>query len=412
MRKIKILYINQYFRHPSEPGITRSYWIAQELIKNGYEVVMLAHRNALLDFVKNPPAVEVTIIDGIKVIYIRNEYDNSMGIFARGKSFVKFMLLSTHYALKENNIDLVIATSTPLTVAFPALIRKWFKKTPFIFEVRDLWPEVPIQMNAIKNKTFQRFLRWFEKITYRNAIHVVALSPGMQKGVNKYIPIHKTSMIPNMAKIDKFWPREKNKEMMFEMGLNPNSFKVIYFGTMGLANAIPYIIDAIRIINSTNKDDIEFLFVGHGRFLKTIEELSKSEFTNNIKSFSRKTMAEMSEILNFSDVSLVTFTNLPILSTNSPNKLFDSLSAGKPTIVNSAGWTKEMVENHSCGLFTDPNNPSDLADKILFLKNNPEIAIEMGKNSRKIAESTYDKSILCKQFAEMVNTQYNSLNFS
>lgn len=399
----KILYINQYFRHPKEPGITRSYWIARELIKAGYDVTMLAHRNALLDFVENPPAVEKTTIDDIRVIYVRNEYDNSMGVIARSWSFLKFMFKSTYYALREKNVDLVIATSTPLTVAFPALMRKWFKKTPFIFEVRDLWPEGPIQMGGIKNQFVIKFLQWFEKTTYKNAIHVVALSPGMQEGVIKHIPKERTTMIPNMAKIDKFWPREKDVELMKAMGLKTKSFKVIYFGQMGLSNAIPYILETIIIINRQNANDIEFLFVGHGKFFKEIEGFAKNEGFKNIKVFGRKTMSEMSEIINFCDLSLVTFTNLPILYTNSPNKLFDSLSAGIPVIVNSPGWTKHMVETHQCGLFSDPEKPEDMAEKIIWLKENPKARDEMGKNARKLAETKYDKSILCKQFVDVVN---------
>ena len=114
-------------------------------------------------------------------------------------------------------------------------------------------------------------------------------------------------------------------------------------------------------------------------------------------------MEELSEIVNFCDLSLITFQNIPILSTNSPNKLFDSLSAGKPIIVNSAGWTKNLVEEHNCGLYVDPENPQDLADKILYLNENPEICKQMGQNSRILAETTYDKSILCGKFADLVN---------
>lgn len=98
----------------------------------------------------------------------------------------------------------------------------------------------------------------------------------------------------------------------------------------------------------------------------------------------------------------MTFADIPILATNSPNKLFDSLSAGKPIIVNSPGWTKDLVEDYRCGLFVDPKKPEDLASKILFLFENPEVCEEMGVNSRKVAESKYDKSILCKKFVDVV----------
>jgi glycosyltransferase involved in cell wall biosynthesis len=112
-----------------------------------------------------------------------------------------------------------------------------------------------------------------------------------------------------------------------------------------------------------------------------------------------------SELVNASDISLVTFSNLPILQTNSPNKLFDSLSAEKPIIVNSAGWTKALVEDHNCGFFVDPADPVDCADKILNIYQERELLIQMGKNSRELAMTKYDKGILCKQVVDIVESQ-------
>ena len=116
-------------------------------------------------------------------------------------------------------------------------------------------------------------------------------------------------------------------------------------------------------------------------------------------------MSQTSEIVNFCDVSVVSFRDIPILYTNSPNKLFDSLSAGKPIIVNSRGWTKELVEQEDCGFFVDPQNPKALADCVVFLRENPSIVKNMGLNSRRLAEDRFDKSILCRQFAEIVEVQ-------
>jgi glycosyltransferase involved in cell wall biosynthesis len=401
MDKKKILYINQYFRKPTEPGITRSYWITQKLIEEGYEVTMLAHRNTLLEHVQGiVPRFEIVDVDGIRVIYLRNQYSNEMCTCARAWAFLSFMFRSIWWTLKEKDVDLVIATSTPLTVAVPALFRKWLRNTPFIFEVRDLWPEVPIQMGAIKNKVAVKFLRWFEKLTYRNACHVIALSPGMQEGVEKYIPHERTSMIPNMAKIDKFWRREKNLTLLRELGLRGDTFKVIYFGQMGLSNAMREVIATVGEVLSPT-DDVEFLFLGHGRFKAKVEE--KFSDDNRVHVFERVPMERMSEIVNLCDVSLVTFTDLPILYTNSPNKLFDSLSAGIPVIVNSAGWTKEMVETHKCGVFADPATKGSMVAAILGLKDDPELCRHLGENARNLAESHYDKSILCDQFAQVVN---------
>lgn len=401
MKKKKILYINQYFKHPSEPGITRSYWIALELIKHGYEVTMLAHRNVQLKHIDDAQPVEIQYVDGIKVIYIRNAYSNDMGVWARVWSFLKFMFKSTRYAIKEKDIDLVIATSTPLTVAFPALLRKLFKNTRYVFEVRDLWPEAPIQMGALKNSLLIWLLRKFEEITYKNAEHVVALSPGMQEGVTKYIDREKTSMIPNMAKIDQFWPREKNVELMESMGLSKESFKAIYFGQMGRSNDIPFIVDAARKVHTNKKENIEFLFIGHGTMWNKANNIKNNEGLTNIHIFERKPMDEISEIVNFCDVALVTFSDIPILKTNSPNKLFDALSAGKPVIVNSNGWTKKMVEKYKCGFYVKSSD--ELVDVLKTLSYDHQLREEMGKNARNLAENKYDKSILCDQFAKKIN---------
>ena len=153
------------------------------------------------------------------------------------------------------------------------------------------------------------------------------------------------------------------------------------------------------------RDDatVEFIFAGGGSQEKELKNMVESFGLNNVKFLGRFSMKEMSELVNLSDVSMVSFKDLPILYTNSPNKLFDSLSAGKPIIVNSAGWTKDMVEEHKCGYYVNPNKPNELVEKIKYLQSNPQIVEEMGANSRKLAETKYDKSILCKQFADVVD---------
>jgi glycosyltransferase involved in cell wall biosynthesis len=210
---MKILYLHQYFKTPDEPGGTRSYWIAKELIKNGYQVTMITSS------LKFSEEIRKIYIDGIEVIYIRVDYEQSMNPMKRVNAFLKFMFRSLIIAIKQKNVDLVIATSTPLTIGIPALILKWFKNIPFIFEVRDLWPEAPIQLGIIKNRWLILAAHFLEKTIYKNASHVIALSPGMQEGVLKYLNKEKVTMIPNMAKIDIFWPREKNYEKALELDL-------------------------------------------------------------------------------------------------------------------------------------------------------------------------------------------------
>ncbi|MGB5819487.1 MAG: glycosyltransferase family 4 protein [Saonia sp.] len=393
---MKILYIHQYFATPKEPGGTRSYWISKELIKQGHQVTMLTTN-------KGRGKSKKVVIEDINVIYLNIPYSNHMSILQRLMSFMKFMLLSSWKVLKSKDYDLIIATSTPLTVGFPALIGKKLKNIPYLFEVRDLWPEVPVQMGGLKNKLAIKFAYWFENQIYKNAMHIVALSPGMRKGVTSTgVSDKKVTTIPNMSKIDKFWPREKKISLITELGLNPNSFKVVYFGSMGLANGMDYILDGAKFLNGDS--NIEFVFLGGGSVEDTIKRRCKEEGIPHMNFYGRVPMDRLSEIVNVCDVSLVSFTNLPILATNSPNKLFDSLSAGKPIIVNSSGWTKDMVERHQCGVFVDPTRPKKLAEQIIKLKNDSALCRTYGENARKLAEEKFDKSILCTQFVELVES--------
>ena len=395
---MNILYIHQYFKTPREPGATRIYFIVRRLIEAGHRVTVIT-QNKKAEINK-----ELKIIDGIHIVYIKNAYSNEMSIPMRIKSFFNFMYKASIEAFHHKGIDLVIATSTPLSVGLPALLLKWFKKTPFIFEVRDLWPEVPIQMGGIKNPVIRKIAISFEEIIYKNADHIVALSPGMYDGVVKHVDQRKVSMIPNMAKKDRFWPREKNSSIIQKLALRSESFKVIHFGTIKIANGLMYILEAALMLKETQVQDIDFVFLGEGKAEKELKDFKRKNKLTNVFFYDRVPMEMTSEIVNLCDVSLVPFKNIPILATNSPNKLFDSLAAGKPIIVNSNGWTKTMVEDNECGAYVDPNNPADLANLLLDWKQKPELLRKLGKNSRKLAESTYDESILTKKFVDIVNS--------
>lgn len=394
---MKIVYIHQYFRTPEEPGGTRSYWISKELIRRGHEVFMVTSCNKSNFKIKNKN------IDGIHVIYIKNDYDMNFSLFKRLKSFIRFMCLSYKESAKIKGVDLVFATSTPLTVGITALMLKYIKKIPYVFEVRDLWPEVPIQMGAVRNPIIKFISNLVEKIIYKKSEHVIALSPGMYNGVrSKGINKKKISMIPNMAKIDKFYSRPIDKTLYSKYKLKESTFKVIHFGAIGLANGVEYIIEAANILKQQNQNQIDFIFAGGGSQENKMKDLSNKYKLSNVYFLGKLKMKDISELVNLCDCSLVSFANIPILRTNSPNKLFDSLSAQKPIIVNSNGWTRTMVEENKCGVYVDPMYPTELVDILIQWEKNPDIIKKMGMNSRLLAEKEYDKSILTKKVVSVI----------
>ncbi len=395
---MKILYIHQYFHFPNEYGGTRSYWIAKKFVSAGHDVTVITSTNR-----KQDKLIKKEKIENLNIIYIRIPYDNKMSKGKRVFAFVKFMLLSIIYLQKQNNIDLVYATSTPLTIGVPALFRYYISKTPFIFEVRDLWPEFPIQVGAIKNRTLIKMLQWFEKLIYEKSIHIVALSPGMKAGVLKTgIDDNKVTVIPNMSKPDLFYPRKKSSKLASGFNIDLSKFNVIHFGAMGVANGLDYIIDAAIIAQKKKAEDLNFIFLGDGFVKNNLIVRVQKEGLNNVQFIDKQNLETTSEVVNLCDVSVVSFMKIPVTKTNSPNKLFDSLSAGKPIIVNSSGWTKKLVEDNNCGFFVNPDYPDELIQKIIQLKNDKLLYNALCNNARELSIKEFDKEKLTDEIVRLV----------
>lgn len=399
---MNILYVHQYFVTPQEPGATRSYWISKELVRRGHHVTVITGNSES----KHVPGRFDR--DGIDVIYVNNLYNNSQTKLQKVWSFVKFIFQSIYVAKKEKDVDLVYATSTPLTIGAVALALRALKGWRYVFEVRDLWPEFPIQVGAVKNPFLIWLLRKFEKCIYKRSEHVVALSPGMQEGViNTGIPKEKTSMIPNMSKPDIFFPHDINKDIVKLFGIDLSRFNVIHFGMLAVANGLEYIVNAALDLQKRGDNSINFIFMGEGAMEPKLKQFCKDNNLHNVQFLGNHPVGIVAEVTNCCRASITSFKNLPILATNSPNKLFDSLSAGKPIIVNSAGWTKDMVEQENCGFYVDVEKPEELADKLLQYKDNQAKLEEWGKNARRLSVDVYDKAKLSAQVADILERIYN-----
>ncbi|SVB69891.1 uncharacterized protein METZ01_LOCUS222745, partial [marine metagenome] len=197
---MKILYLHQYFNTPNMSGGTRSYEFAQRLVSSGHEVHMITSRRDSTS--SNKTYIENT--DGINVYWIYVPYSNSFGFLRRILAFIKFIVLSSILSLKIKS-DIVFATSTPLTIAIPAIFCSKVKGVPMVFEVRDLWPELPIAVGAIKSGILIRLAKILEETTYFHSKYVIALSPGMKEGIAKTgYPLLKIKVIPNSCDIVRF----------------------------------------------------------------------------------------------------------------------------------------------------------------------------------------------------------------
>lgn len=367
----KVLYIHQYFKTPREGGALRSYFIAREMVNRGIVVQMItAH---------NESNYEIRDVDGIKVHYLPIRYSNEMSFAHRYISFLKFVFAATKLSLKLQKPDLTYATSTPLTVGLVALWLKWQRDIPFIFEVRDLWPEAPIQLGVLRNAVFKWLSRKLEKSIYVSAIRIIALSPGIKAGIRNIAPKVKIVMIPNMADINFFQDGESKSTMQRE-------FTIGYFGALGLTNNIEYILEIAKACKDRHIP-VKFIVAGEGARKQFMDENIEKFGLHNVQLIGHQNRSELKLLMAGVDACLITFLPVPVLETNSPNKFFDALAAGKLCLINTTGWLKDLIEKNACGIYVDPERANLFPEKIEpfivnkhMLQKYQQNALLLGKN--------------------------------
>jgi glycosyltransferase involved in cell wall biosynthesis len=389
---MKIIYIHQYFKTPEEGGAIRSWHLAGALAKAGHQVEMITAHNKDIS--------EEKMINGFRVHYLPVPYDNSFGSLKRILSFRRFARLTYQKAVEFKDADLVYASSTPLTVGFAALKLKRNLGIPFYFEVRDLWPEAPIQMGVIRNYFLKRYLQKQESRIYHEAEKIIALSPGIREGVLRVAPAKEVLMIPNMSDCTFLTIAEKPDALLTKYDITKNNFVIAYTGSLGKANRLEFLINIAEAARS-NKISISFIIAGEGSETASLKNQVRQKQPGNIILIDHKGKDSIKEILDISDATYTSFDNKPILETNSPNKFFDSLAAGKLSIVNTKGWLKDLVEKNECGFYADPLDPSDFLEKLKPFIEDKALLERYQKNARALGEKEFAVEELCKIFLNL-----------
>jgi len=395
MAKMKILYIHQYFKSPDEGGANRSYFMAHALRAKGHNVTMLTAHNDRKSLSKR--------VDGLKVHYLPVQYGNELGFFRRIVAFLKFVILCKKYIRKNHKFDKIIATSTPLTVGF---IAQWALKKfniPYIFEVRDLWPEAPIQMGAIRNPLLKIWLEKQELSFYKDAERVIALSPGMRNHIEKRAPQVLVDLIPNVADCD-FFQRveEKDDDLVLQYGVK-NKFVVSYFGAVGPVNDLMSLIMCAELCTDL---PVRFLIMGEGASLPEVKRYVAQKQLKNIFFIPYGTKMEVRDVLNVTDACYVSFLHKPVLRTNSPNKFFDAIASGKLIITNIQGWIRGLVEKRHIGFFADSEFPAEFREKIKPFIESQELLNKYQKASRDTAEQFFSRKELSHHFVQAIEGKY------
>ena len=389
---MKILYLHQYFKTPKEGGAIRSYYLARGLVENGFEVEMITSYNEALPLTRN--------IEGIRVHYLPVKYDNQDGFFKRLRAFFKFMRLARKKVATIENVDLIYATSTPLTIGLSAMRIKKDRRIPYYFEVRDLWPEAPFQMGVIRNKLLKKYLKRLEEKVYKNADKIIALSPGIRQGIAALRPEKEIALIPNMSDIE-FFNREPKKPELEELFDVKGHFVVSYFGAIGRANHLEYLLAAA---NASLKAElkVKFLVIGEGSELERLKYLVKHFALTNVFFLPFQSKYNLRRVLNVTDAAYVSFISKPIMETNSPNKFFDALAAGKLIITNTKGWVREIIEDRQCGFYYDPHQPEEFVNSLRPYLESSKSLSKAQQQARVVAEEDFSRAAQIEKLVRLI----------
>ena len=397
------LYFHQHFTIPTQAGGTRSYELAKHLIARGHSVCMVCGETAKLDLPKTTMKnVHRGMVDGIDVIQIALPYSNKDGIAKRAWTFVKFGWKGIQIALKEN-YDLLFATSTPLTAGVPGIVMKLFRKKKFVFEVRDLWPELPKAL-GMKNL----FLLWgmsiLEWLSYHCADACVGLSPGICDGIKRKSQSDKRiAMIPNGCDLEIFKPSSRDNLSLD--GVSATDKVAVFTGAHGIANGLDAVLDVAAVLKAKQRTDIVLAFIGDGKMKPHLMERARKEQLDNCKFYAPMPKTELNKLVASADVGLMVLANVPAFYYGtSPNKFFDYISSGLPVLNNYPGWLADMIKENHLGVVVTPNDAKAFADGLISLLDNEDYRVSCGKNARCFAESHFSRAQLGNEFVSFLES--------
>lgn len=398
-----VLYFHQHFSTPQGSAGTRSYEMAQALIRAGHSVTMVCGSYAQGNTGLSMPFKKGRrrgVVDGIDVIEFALHYGNHMGFVQRLGVFLKFAKGSIGVALREP-ADVVFATTTPLTAGIPGIFARWLRRKPFVFEVRDLWPELPKAMGVITNPVVLWLMSALEWLSYRSADRLVGLSPGIVEGIaSRGVEKSRIAMVPNGCDMDLF---SATVEAWRPEGVEDDQLLAIFTGTHGNANGLDSVLNAAAVLKKRQRDDIRIALVGQGREKPKLMVDAEERGLDNVLFLDPVPKTKLTGLMAGADLGLQVLRNVPAFYFGtSPNKFFDYVSAGLPVLNNYPGWLAGLIEENDCGFAVQPDDPSAFADALIEAAEHPDALRQKGVNARELAQTRFARSKLSDDWVQWV----------
>ena len=397
-----VLYFHQHFSTRAGATGTRSYEMARALLERGHQVTMVCGSTG----VGSSGLVGAThrglregAVDGIRVKELCLPYSNRDGFLKRSVTFLRYAFRSVGIAWRTD-YDLLFATSTPLTAGIPGMAMRILKpRKPFVFEVRDLWPELPRAMGVITNPVILRALSLLEWLIYRAADGCVGLAPGIVAGIRRRCArITPVEMIPNGCDLDLFRPVPAPRTSP------PGTLRAVFTGAHGLANGLDAVLAAAAELKRRGRGGITLDFIGEGKLKADLAARAAREGLDNCRFRDPMPKHDLARALQEVDVCLMILADVPAFYLGtSPNKFFDYLACGLPVVNNYPGWLADLIKANECGVVVPPRDPAAFAAALIHLADHPEERQRMGQNARRLAERQFARDIQARRWVAFLD---------
>jgi len=398
---VRILYLHQHHSGPAGSTATRSHAFAEALAARGHAVTVLCgryqgaatgldgpfHRGRRAGRVGRHRVVEFDIPCG-----------NAMGLLARARAFLRFAARAARLACAEAP-DLVIASSTPLTVALPALAAKAIRGIPFLFEIRDPWPELPRAMGGVPPALLAAMDRLADAAC-RRAAAVVALSDGMAATARaRGADPARVHVVPNGCDLALFGPHIAPWR---PTEAAPGECLALYAGAHGRANGLGTLLDAAAILAARGERRLRILLVGEGSEKPALMARAAAEGLANVTFLDPLPRAAVGALHAGSQIALHLLADIPAFAEwTAPNKIMDGLAAGLPVVTNQPGRAARIVGHGPSGITVPPGDAAALADALARLAADPALRARLGAAARRQAVATWDRRLLAERFCRI-----------
>jgi hypothetical protein len=401
---MKILFLSDNFPPETNAPASRTYEHAKRWVAAGHSVTVITgapnfpsgkvhtgYRNALWKREE---------IDGIRVVRVWTYITANEGFLRRTLDYMSFMVSATIASVFIRRPDVIVATSPQFFTPCAAWVVSLFKRRPFVFELRDLWPDSIVAVGAMKETRSIRLLRKLEYFLYRKAARIVSVTSSFKAVLTgNGIDAHKIAVVPNGVDLEAYQPGEKPDALVREWHLE-GKFVAAYVGTIGMAHGLDTVLAAAERLR--HRDDVIFLLVGTGAEQAALMQRCEEQGLKNIKFVGSVSKAQVREYWKVCDVALVLLRDTPLFAHVIPSKMFEAMGMERPMILGVRGESREILESAKAGLAIEPQRADQLADAIVRLSDDPALRASLGKSGRQFAADRFNRDRLADEMLDVL----------